>query len=80
VTQKASARTKARLVELGQQLRKVRLSLGLSRAAAARLVAMDPTNYARLEKGRQNASFEMLLRVADGLGMELIVRFRKRGR
>ena len=34
-------------------------------------------NYARIEQGKQNVTVEMLLRIADGLGVELVVRFKR---
>jgi UDP-N-acetylglucosamine 1-carboxyvinyltransferase len=75
VTEKASARTQKRLVELGERLRRTRRALGISRAKLAEAIGMHPMNYARIEQGRQNVTVEMLLRIADGLGVELVVKF-----
>jgi transcriptional regulator with XRE-family HTH domain len=75
VTDKTDKRTRERLVELGEHLRQVRRSLGMSRVKLAEKIGMHPMNYARIEQGRQNVTVEMLLRIADGLGVPLTVRF-----
>lgn len=75
MTEKANARTQKRLVELGEQLRKTRRALGISRAKLAEKIGMHAMNYARIEQGKQNVTVEMLLRVADGLGVDLLIAF-----
>lgn len=74
---KSSARTQDRLTEIGESLRRVRRALGLSRAKLAERIGMHPMNYARVEQGKQNATVETLLRIADGLGVDLVVRFQR---
>lgn len=68
---KAGARTKARLEALGRDLRRARESVGVSRNRAALRVRMDPANYAKIERGQKNVTFDTLLRIADALGLEL---------
>jgi UDP-N-acetylglucosamine 1-carboxyvinyltransferase len=75
VSDKADASTQRRLVELGEQLRRTRRKLGISRAKLSERIGMHPMNYARIEQGKQNVTVEMLLRVAEGLEVELIVKF-----
>ena len=75
---KSSARTQSQLEDLGERLRRTRRALGLSRAKLAERIGMHPMNYARIEQGKQNVTVEMLLRIADGLGVDLVVRFRRR--
>jgi transcriptional regulator with XRE-family HTH domain len=75
VTDKADARTQKRLVQLGEQLRRTRRALGISRVKLAEKIGMHPMNYARIEQGKQNVTVEMLVRVAAGLGVDLVVRF-----
>ena len=75
MTDKADARTQKRLVQLGEQLRRTRRALGISRVKLAEKIGMHPMNYARIEQGKQNVTVEMLVRVAAGLGVDLVVRF-----
>jgi transcriptional regulator with XRE-family HTH domain len=77
VTAKVDARTLERLALLGEHLRRLRRALGVSRAKVAKSIGMHPMNYARIEQGKQNVTVEMLLRIADGLGVELVVRFKR---
>ncbi len=68
--------TQERLAQLGEHLRRTRRALGISRAKLAEAIGMHPVNYAKIERGRKNVTFDTLLRIADGLGVELAVRFR----
>lgn len=77
MTAKVDARTLERLALLGEHLRRLRRALGVSRAKVAKSIGMHPMNYARIEQGKQNVTVEMLLRIADGLGVELVVRFKR---
>ena len=84
MTAKVDARTLERLALLGEHLRRLRRALGVSRAKVAKSIGMRPMNYARIEQGRTNVTLdsllriaEMLLRIADGLGVELVVRFKR---
>ena len=77
MTAKADAPTLERLALLGEHLRRLRRALGVSRAKVAKSIGMHPMNYARIEQGKQNVTVEMLLRIADGLGVELVVRFKR---
>ena len=77
MTAKVDARTLERLALLGEHLRRLRRALGVSRAKVAKSIGMHPMNYARIEQGKQNVTVEMLLRIADGLGVELVVGFKR---
>jgi HTH-type transcriptional regulator/antitoxin HipB len=72
---KLSPRTQARLVALGEQIRLTRRARGISRKKLADQIAMHIGNYAHIEQGKQNVTFETLLRIADGLGVDLSVKF-----
>jgi transcriptional regulator with XRE-family HTH domain len=65
-------------VELGEHIRLARRAVGLSRAKLAESIGMHPVNYAKIERGQKNVTFDTLLRIADGLGLDLSVRVVKR--
>lgn len=73
--EKADARTKKRLAELGELLRQTRRAIGISRVKLSEKIGMHPMNYARIEQGKQNVTVEMLLRISDGLGVDLRIGF-----
>lgn len=73
---KVNAATRAKLIEIGTAIRAVRKRQGLSQAALAKKIDMLRENYIRIEKGRLNLTVETLMRVGDGLGVDLSVRFR----
>jgi transcriptional regulator with XRE-family HTH domain len=75
---KLSARTADRLDRVGEDLRKTRRVLGVSRVAIAQRLRMHPMNYAHIEQGKQNVTIDTLLRIADALGVELVVGFKRR--
>ena len=72
------AELQKRLKELGEQLRRTRRELGVSRAKLAEKIEMHPMNYARIEQGKQNVTFDTLFRIAEGLGVDLVVRLAQR--
>ncbi len=74
MTDKASVEVREDLAKLGQHIRATRRRLGISRAALASSIGMDPTNYAKIERGKKNVTFDTLVRIADGLGVKLSVR------
>jgi transcriptional regulator with XRE-family HTH domain len=73
VVDKLEARTLARLAELGEHIRATRRACGVSRSKLADKIGMHPANYARIERGKKNVTLETLMRIAEGLGVELIV-------
>jgi transcriptional regulator with XRE-family HTH domain len=56
---------------LGAAVRRQRLRLRLSRAAAACSVGMHHNYFAAIERGEVNPTFETLLRLSRGLGVPL---------
>jgi transcriptional regulator with XRE-family HTH domain len=56
-------------------LRSARETLEVQQTELARDVNMDPTNYAKIERGQKNVTIETLVRIAKGLGVTLVVRF-----
>ena len=75
MTGKLSPQTTERLVELGERIRTARKEQGISRAKLAELIEMHPANYARIERGKKNLTVDTLLRIAEGLAMDLTVAF-----
>jgi len=69
-------RTKEALLALGAHLRTARDKLGVSQVQLAKRIKMDPANLLKVERGQKNVTLDTLLRIADGLGMELVVRLR----
>jgi predicted transcriptional regulator len=58
----------ARLVQLGQGIRAIRLAIGLSQEALADAAGIDRSQMSRIERGRRNVSFMNICRVAKALG------------
>jgi HTH-type transcriptional regulator, competence development regulator len=75
VTGKLPDRTRDRLVDLGEYIRVARRARGISRKKLADTIGMHVGNYARIEQGKKNVTYETLLRIADGLGVDLSVEF-----
>lgn len=70
--------TKPLLAGLGEHLRLLRESLGVPQVQLARKIKMEPTNLAKIERGEKNVTLDTLRRIADGLGVELIVKFARK--
>lgn len=70
--------TQAASERIGEKLRKARLKAGLSQEALAQKAKMTRTSYARIEKGLTNVTIDSLVRIAEGLGMDVDVRFVRR--
>ena len=68
-------------VALGQAIRQLRISTGLSQEAFADRCGLHRTYVGGIERGERNLSFANLLRVASALGLrpsELLVRYEHR--
>lgn len=74
VTGKLPSQTQERLVALGEHIRLVRRARGISRQKLAESIGMHIGNYAKIERGTKNVTYDTLLRIADGLGVELTVK------
>ena len=59
------------LLQLGEHLRKKRLSKGISAGELSRRCFMDKPNLFRIEKGRMNPSIYILHKLADALEITL---------
>jgi len=59
--------------QIGEKLKEARLKAGLSQKVLAEKAGMTRTSYARIEKGQTNVTVDSLLRIAEGLGLELAV-------
>lgn len=68
----AEARLRPRL-ELGRQILDLRLARGWTQSDLAKKAGTRQANISRLENGLLNPSLDMLHKVAEALGAELIV-------
>lgn len=75
---KVNATTRQKLVEIGKNIRAVRERADISQATLAAKIGMYRENYIRVEKGRVNLTVETLMRIADGLGLDLTVKLKRR--
>jgi transcriptional regulator with XRE-family HTH domain len=71
--EKLAERTRERLARLGETIRLTRRARGISRAKLAESIGMHPSNYAHIERGHKNVTVDTLLRIADGLDVELVI-------
>jgi transcriptional regulator with XRE-family HTH domain len=60
-----------RLVALGTAIREARTAAGLSQEGLAAETGVDRSFFGHVERGQQNPSYVVLLRIADGLGVTL---------
>lgn len=65
--------------EIGEKLKEARLKAGLSQKTLAERIGMTRTSYARIEKGQTNVTVDSLVRIAEGLGLDLLVNFADKG-
>jgi transcriptional regulator with XRE-family HTH domain len=82
VADKIDKGTKRVLAELGAHLRQVREAREIPQAQLAHEIKMEPTNLAKIERGEKNVTVDTLVRIANGLDVELVVKLvtpRKRG-
>jgi len=62
--------------ELAERVRNAREKLGITQAELAARIGSTQPAVARLEAGGVNPSLDTLARIADALGLELVVQFR----
>ena len=62
-------------VALGERIRSLRATTGLSQEKFALKIGMDRTYFASVESGKRNVSIRNLKKIADGLGVSLSVLF-----
>jgi transcriptional regulator with XRE-family HTH domain len=74
VADKIDKRTKPLLVGLGRHLRRVREALGIPQVVLAQKIGIEPPNLSRIEHGEKNLTIDTLRRIAEGLGVELVVK------
>lgn len=63
--------TNAFIMELGDAVKKVRDAKGLSQKEVALSCKMDQAHYSRIENGKTDPSFSVVIRIAKALGIEL---------
>jgi transcriptional regulator with XRE-family HTH domain len=66
------------LLTIGDRVVKARKQKRLRLLDLARRIKMDPPNLDKVECGKKNVTIDTLVRIAEGLGMALDVRFVKR--
>lgn len=57
--------------QVGAAIRRYREKLGVSQEAFADQITMHRTYYSAIERGERNLTLRSLMRVADGLGINL---------
>lgn len=65
-------------IELGKTIRARRKELKITQPRLAELAEVNINTVLRLEKGLANPTLEVLLKIADILGMELKLEIRKK--
>lgn len=63
-------------MQLGESIKKVREAKGLSQKEVAVSCKMDQAHYSRIENGKTDPSFSVVVRIAKSLGVELPELFR----
>lgn len=76
---KLDAKTLRVAKAVGQRLRELRLEADVSQERLAEKVGMTRGNYARVEAGLTNVTIDTMLRIAAGLGAEMVISFEPRG-
>jgi transcriptional regulator with XRE-family HTH domain len=76
---KVNAATRQKLIEIGKMIRATREKVDVSQATLAAKIGMHRENYIRAEMGRVNLTVESLMRIAEGLGVDLVVMLRRHG-
>lgn len=79
MSKKSKSRMSPLVMGLVAKIRQTRARRGFSQAEVARRAGMLPTNYCRLEQGKQDFYMRTFLRVIDALGLEIELR-RRRGK
>jgi transcriptional regulator with XRE-family HTH domain len=65
--------------ELGDTIRAVRIDRGFTQESFAAQVDLDRSYYGAIERGEHSITVEMLVVVADGLGMQAWELLRRAG-
>lgn len=63
--------TNERKIKLGAKIRMLREKQGLSQRKFALMVDTNQTHLWQIETGRTNIGFDLLCRIADGLGVQV---------
>jgi transcriptional regulator with XRE-family HTH domain len=61
------------LAKLSQNISAAREAAGLTQDEAAAAAGMQPAQYSRVERGEVDARLSTLLRIAQGLGVDIVV-------
>jgi transcriptional regulator with XRE-family HTH domain len=57
--------------ELGRRVRVLRLAAGVTQEALGQMVGVDRTEIGHVERGEKDLRFSTILRVAQGLGVDV---------
>ncbi len=71
MTIRAKHQRDALLVALGDTIRRIRISKGISQEELALLAEVDRSYMGRVERGENNAAMLTLARIARGLGISI---------
>ena len=70
---KLDARTRRAALMIGRRIQAARLAADVSQETLAAKIGMTRGNFARIEQGRTNVTLDSLIRIAEGLGMKLLL-------
>lgn len=76
----SARRESRRLIEIGEAIWKARTDAGLSHAGLARLAHTRPDIIDRVEIGDDTVSLDTIRRIADALGLDLVLELQPRER
>lgn len=57
--------------QVGKNVAKIRIKMGLSQAELARRIKMSPSQLNRIESTAQNLTIDLLVRLSNGLGVTM---------
>lgn len=63
---------------VGRMINKVRVSVGLTQVELAKRACIDRSNLARLENGNYNPTLELLVKIAEATGKEIVISFNEK--
>lgn len=60
--------------KIGQQIAQLRKENGLTALQLSKMTGLDNSNIGKIEKGRYNVGIDILSRIADALGVDIILK------
>ncbi|MBO4242780.1 MAG: helix-turn-helix transcriptional regulator [Clostridiales bacterium] len=63
---------------VGQMINRIRLSERLTQVELAKRACIDRANLARLENGNYNPTLDLLVKIAEATGKEIVISFNEK--